>query len=159
MGRIRYTEERLREAVSRSVSYTEVAKSFGIRPTGGSINNIIKRVRSFGIDTSHFPGKSWNKGRKFHPKRTWEEILVCNDKDARREKGSTLRRALMEAGVPYVCRKCGTSGEWMGNPLILEVHHTDGNSWNNSRDNLEFMCPNCHSQTDNYAGKSNYLPR
>lgn len=38
----------------------------------------------------------------------------------------------------------------MGNNISFELHHKDGNKLNNSRDNLEILCPNCHSQTPNY---------
>lgn len=54
------------------------------------------------------------------------------------------------------CQKCGW-GEI--NPTTgkcpLEIHHKDGNRTHNDLDNLELLCPNCHSQTDNYAGKHN----
>ncbi len=39
---------------------------------------------------------------------------------------------------------------WNGVPIKLELHHKDGNNKNNSRDNLELLCPNCHSFTDNW---------
>ena len=33
----------------------------------------------------------------------------------------------------------------------------DGDSKNNKLDNLRFLCPNCHAQTDTYCGKNNVL--
>lgn len=51
------------------------------------------------------------------------------------------------------CNKCGNS-EWLGQPISLELEHKDGNHYNNLRDNLELLCPNCHSQTDTYRGKN-----
>ena len=42
----------------------------------------------------------------------------------------------------------------MGQPISLQLHHKDGNHCNNLINNLCFLCPNCHSQTDNYSGKS-----
>ena len=38
------------------------------------------------------------------------------------------------------------------NTLPLEIDHIDGNSENNSEDNLRLICPNCHSLTANYRG-------
>lgn len=38
------------------------------------------------------------------------------------------------------------------NTLPLEIDHIDGNSENNSEDNLRLICPNCHSLTPNYRG-------
>lgn len=51
------------------------------------------------------------------------------------------------------CCECHTS-EWNGKPLVLEVHHKDGNSNNNHPDNLQLLCPNCHSQTDTHRNKN-----
>ena len=44
------------------------------------------------------------------------------------------------------CNKCGITN-WLGNYLPLELEHKDGNNQNNDRNNLEVLCPNCHSQT------------
>ena len=51
------------------------------------------------------------------------------------------------------CNKCGLS-EWMGLPIALELEHKDGNHQNNSHDNLEALCPNCHSQTKTWRGRN-----
>ena len=44
--------------------------------------------------------------------------------------------------------------EWLGKPITLEVHHKDGNHQNNELENLQLLCPNCHSYTDNWRGKN-----
>jgi len=51
------------------------------------------------------------------------------------------------------CCTCGRN-TWNGKPLVLEVEHKDGNSENNSFENLALICPNCHSQTDTYKAKN-----
>lgn len=49
------------------------------------------------------------------------------------------------------CMECGwcernkTSGK-----IPVELEHMDGNSENNSLDNLKLLCPNCHSLTPTY---------
>ena len=53
----------------------------------------------------------------------------------------------------HFCEYCGLS-EWLGNSINLELHHKDGNRSNNELDNLELLCPNCHSYTDNYGSKN-----
>ena len=39
-------------------------------------------------------------------------------------------------------------------PLRLEIDHIDGDYHNNDRTNLRYLCPNCHTQTDNFSGRS-----
>lgn len=64
---------------------------------------------------------------------------------------SVIRRWLNEKNCS--CWKCGIT-EWNNAKLVFEVDHIDGNSTNNSSDNLQLLCPNCHSQTSTYKGKN-----
>lgn len=61
---------------------------------------------------------------------------------------------LREKLIDYKCSMCGNCGEWNGRILQLQLHHIDGNRTNNSIENLTFLCPNCHTQTDNYGHKN-----
>lgn len=62
-----------------------------------------------------------------------------------------IRKFLFEKNN-YKCQKCGW-GEInpTTNKIPLQVHHIDGNCLNNSKENLELLCPNCHSLTPNYG--------
>lgn len=51
------------------------------------------------------------------------------------------------------CKRCGIS-EWLGESISLELEHIDGNHHNNERDNLEMLCPNCHSLTLTWRGRN-----
>ena len=64
-----------------------------------------------------------------------------------------IRNYLLEK-ANYQCSKCGWHevNKFTGK-VPLEIHHIDGNPYNNSEDNLEVVCPNCHSLTSNF--KSN----
>jgi hypothetical protein len=53
----------------------------------------------------------------------------------------------------YKCVCCGIS-EWNNKHISLHVDHIDGNSDNNSLDNLRFLCPNCHAQTETFCGRN-----
>lgn len=62
----------------------------------------------------------------------------------------TIRNYLLNE-VGYKCQKCGWGEKNpVTNTVPLEIHHKDGNCMNNSRENLEVLCPNCHSLTPNY---------
>jgi transposase-like protein len=66
----------------------------------------------------------------------------------------TLKRALLRERLKdYRCECCGISA-WRGEPLSLELHHINGDGHDNRLENLELLCPNCHSQTENFAGRN-----
>jgi hypothetical protein len=50
----------------------------------------------------------------------------------------------------YQCYDCGLKNEWNGKLITLELEHIDGDKNNNNRNNLKWLCPNCHSQTQTY---------
>lgn len=51
------------------------------------------------------------------------------------------------------CQICQNS-VWLGLNITLELDHIDGNKRNNRRENLRFLCPNCHSQTPTWRRKT-----
>ncbi len=57
-----------------------------------------------------------------------------------------LKKRRVKEEQDYKCNQCGIS-EWLKKPITLEVEHKDGNKNNNTRENLEALCPNCHSFT------------
>jgi hypothetical protein len=79
-----------------------------------------------------------------------EELLVCGRKTSRRH----LKMRLVDAGLKEnACEICGLT-EWRGGPLAVQLHHRNGDGLDNRLENLEFLCPNCHSQTENWAGRN-----
>ncbi|GAA2982530.1 hypothetical protein Sfulv_21910 [Streptomyces fulvorobeus] len=62
-----------------------------------------------------------------------------------------LRRALDETGVPHACGACGLGDVWQGKRLVLEIDHINGDRLDNRRENLRYLCPSCHSQTETFA--------
>jgi len=58
-------------------------------------------------------------------------------------------RQIVEDRYGNHCASCGIT-DHNGKPITLEVNHIDGRAYNNQIDNLELLCPNCHSQTKTY---------
>jgi hypothetical protein len=64
-----------------------------------------------------------------------------------------LKLRILEDGIKeHKCECCGLTS-WNGKPIPLELHHIDGNHYNNDLSNLQILCPNCHAQTSNYSCK------
>jgi len=57
------------------------------------------------------------------------------------------------------CGECGIGEEWRGKKLSLELDHIDGDKHNNKKDNLRYLCPNCHSQTHTFRIKNYNKPK
>lgn len=139
-----FTEEEIKKAVSESYSYATLAQKLGYNnKTGHYVKDVEKWLKKYNCDTSHFKGRGWNKGNYDLSKITEKKVF----------RGQDLLKLLIEGfDRPRKCEKCGNT-EWEGLPIPLQVHHIDGNHYNNELDNLQILCPNCHAQTDNFCGR------
>jgi hypothetical protein len=65
----------------------------------------------------------------------------------------TLKLKLLRDGLKERrCEQCGNA-EWFGKAIPLELHHINGDRFDNRLMNLQMLCPNCHALTDNHAGR------
>lgn len=68
-----------------------------------------------------------------------------------------LKNLLIKLGMKeYRCERCGLS-EWNKSPVPLELHHKDGNHYNNQLENLAIICPNCHAMEPNFCYKNKHI--
>ncbi len=148
----KFSKEELEQFVKTSTSYAQVAIKCGYAanakgyPKGGSYLASMKNmIELYDFNTDHFfeaNGISHNKG---------------NFNYDRFRRGNKIKSAnALEAIAHLRGRKCESCGleSWLNKPIILEVHHIDGDNDNNELSNLQLLCPNCHSQTPNWRGKN-----
>lgn len=65
------------------------------------------------------------------------------------------KRLIREGYIEDKCQRCGWSEKPEGAEFTpCELYHKDGDSHNHVFENLELICPNCHSLTDNYRSKN-----
>ena len=145
----KYTDSQLVEAVKHSQSIRAVLKKIGLTPAGGNYESIKKRISELKLDTSHFLGQGILKGKSHSYKtRPLEEVLIHK----KLENTWRLKNRLLAEGIKeHRCEHCNNT-KWLDHPIPLELHHIDGNRKNNTLQNIELLCPNCHSLTDNYRG-------
>lgn len=145
------SKEEAEKIVKDVFTVADFCRAVGWKPTSGNYRIFYKYVKEYNLDTSHFTGQKTNLGGKLYSGGSNEDYF----KKDKLIKGSELmRRLINKAGVEYKCAKCGIT-EWQGLPITLQVHHVDGDHFNNELSNLQILCPNCHSQTDNFAGNKN----
>jgi len=150
MERHKYSVDNLKNAVKNSRSIRQVLDKLGIVPAGGNYQTVKRRIAKYSIDTSHFGGQSWNKGKITGPKKSVHFYLTKNSVV---QSFRLKKRLLSENVFEHKCSKCKQT-KWLNYSIPLELHHIDGDHYNNELINLILLCPNCHALTDNYRGKN-----
>ena len=80
-----------------------------------------------------------------------EDLFIFNSEGKR---NNLIRKRVLEDGlIEYKCSICGINTH-QGKEIRLDLDHIDGIYYNNELENLRFLCPNCHCQTDTYGGKN-----
>jgi 5-methylcytosine-specific restriction endonuclease McrA len=141
--------EKFLEIVKTKNSIRDILMYFGFRTNSGTMHKKVKdRIIKEGIDYSHLERRSNNATTKIPLK----DILVENSTYTNRHRLKI--RLINEKILVYKCEECGNKGIWNGKKLQLQLDHKNGNPNDNRIPNLRFICPNCHSQTNNFSGKN-----
>lgn len=90
---------------------------------------------------------NWAKGKQLVP----DEIMFSENSTYSNE--AIKQRIVANDLFEYKCKKCGIK-EWQGETIVLDLDHVNGNNRDNRLENLRYLCPNCHSQTDTYKGRN-----
>lgn len=147
-----WSDEDLRVLVEASVTYAEVQRKLGYRPSGGIHRYLKAHIARLGLDTSHFVGQSWMRGQSKPIARRRVELGLVLVKGSLIGSGH-LRHKLVKAGLKQErCEACGLA-EWQGERLSLELDHINGDHTDNRLENLRILCPNCHSITETWCGR------
>lgn len=136
----KFSKQELETMIQESNSYADFAEKMGYSRIGGSgIRTAKEVIDKYALDISHFG--------------VTNSVFDYN----RFKYGNAIKPAnMLDALISLRGHKCECCGniEWLGQPIVLEVHHKDGDHLNNVLENLDLLCPNCHSLTENWRGKN-----
>jgi len=149
-------KQELKDYVSKATSISQILIHFGFVKYGRNNATLKQVLDKSGIDYSHIPqgrnSNSFNLRGGITPK-TLEEVLT---QDSGYSRTHLKKRLIREKILKNECRKCGLGNVWQNEPISLQLEHKNGNGRDNRIENLEILCPNCHSQTTTFAGRKQH---
>lgn len=146
----KWTNEQLIDAVKTSNIKSEVIRKLGLKLHMSAYRTVNKYLSILNIDTSHLISHDMSYQRSFKKKMSYDQIFINNSST----DYNYVRRVIIKNNlIPYICKECGINS-WMGKNLTLHLDHINGIGQDHRLENLRFLCPNCHSQTETYCGKN-----
>ena len=153
---IQIDDDTFAELAKDAANMADLIRKTGRSNVSSSFVDIKNRIIRLRVDTSHFKNSTASKknGKWRTAKLTADEVFVKGRRGRRREKATTLKSMMLQSGFNYAYNECGVSDSYNGKPIALQIDHINGDSTDNAKVNLRFLCPNCHSQTDNFGHKN-----
>lgn len=145
-------KEYLQDIITNSTSVSEVLRKLGRADGGVNHRKLVKYLKEHPeINTETLVGRRIQRvNRKGVPLKKLSQVLVENSTG----NSYKLKIRLIKEGVKEErCEVCNNT-EWMGEPIPLDLHHINGNHFDNRLENLIIVCPNCHRLTDNWGNKN-----
>lgn len=133
-----YTDNDIINYAKEVFSIAQLLKKLNLKPTGGNYAHCKKHLQRLNVETSHWRGQAWNKNQQLKDWSTYSRV-------------AHLKKHLIKE-KSHKCENCLLTN-WQEYPIVLEVHHKDGDRTNNNFENLQLLCCNCHALTNNWRNK------
>lgn len=148
-----WSDEQLVSAVATSQTLSQVVKKLGLKSVSSGYGTVRRHIKRLGLDTAGFVGRKVS-GNRTKGRFNQVDLAFVLVEDSPYISTHWLKLRLVKAGLlDWKCCICGIA-EWLGSKLSLQLDHKNGRREDNRIENLRLLCPNCHSQTDTYAGKN-----
>lgn len=150
--------EDLQKLLDESFSIVDILKSLGFNGYNGNHRTLTQRINDGSFDLTQFNSNKEKyrsekiKNAQLRNYKRDEDIFVENSTYV---GNSGIKLRMVKMGIPYKCSECELGLYYNNKPISLQLDHINGINTDNRIDNLRFLCPNCHSQTETFSGKRN----
>lgn len=141
------TDEEFKNLIENSASTADVLRALDYSVLGNSWAYKIIAERMDKLQITF--GKKLKYDNNNYTLIPLKKIL---EKDSNYNRTKLKERLVREGIKEYKCECCGIA-EWNSKPISLQLHHKNGINNDNRLSNLQLLCPNCHSQTENFGTK------
>jgi len=149
----KWEDDKLISVVNDCFSVAGVLTQLGLKAAGGNYKTIENAIRRLHLSTSHWTGQGHLKGKKHGWSVTIPLSAIMVENSTYTSTCKLKNRLLAQKLLTYECSMCFVSS-WHGKALALHLDHANGINNDHRLENLRLLCPNCHSQTDTFAGKN-----
>jgi len=142
-------DETFKMLVKNNSNWTDLFLACGYAGYNSEQKKIVfMRLEELGLDINHFENDV-----------TPIDKIFVADSQYKFSDG-IKKRMLCDFDRVYECaacknehfKKCDGVLMWNNKEIVLQLEHKNGNNTDNRLENLEFLCPSCHSQTSTFCG-------
>lgn len=160
-NKINWNKEIIEQMISEHHSVIDVLRALGVRALSANYITFYKKAKEYGIDLTTWieENKKYNDIKKTAALKAYTdgiavptETLLTEHSACKRDK---LKKYLLKTGLlKSICNICGLEPYWNNKPLTLQLDHINGINDDNRLENVQIICPNCHTQTDTFTSRN-----
>jgi 5-methylcytosine-specific restriction endonuclease McrA len=143
-------DETFKMLVKNNTTWSDLSQACGFMSNNGGRHVLVNRIEKLGLNINHFDCREIDNDKIF---------VVGSQYAGPRE---IKKRLMRDFDRVYECAGCKNQAFtksdgvllWNNKEIVLQLEHKNGNHTDNRLENLEFLCPSCHSQTSTFTARN-----